>query len=72
MRNLDGDAVTILVDPENIRTVDRMSGDPISKEFIKSVSYSCCIDFPEKRKDRDAFAYVSTDERLVGIFSSFS
>ena len=85
-RNPDGDLVTIIVSPDHVRTVDRMSGErhvtclsqtrlnivnctgePISKEFIKSVSFTCCVNFPDKRRDRDAFAYVSTDERLVSV-----
>ena len=64
-KNGDGDAVTILISPDHVRIVDRLNGEALNREYIKNISFTCCCDFPDKRKDRDAFAYVTTDERLV-------
>lgn len=54
-----GDAVTLVLTPESIRTVERLSGDTIMNDFIKNVTFSKTSD----RNGQDVFAYIYNEER---------
>ncbi len=66
-KTTDGEAVTMVVSLDTVLVRDRVTGETWTREFIKNIAYSCCVDSPDKRKDAETFAYVVNDARLVGL-----
>lgn len=58
-----GDPVTLLLTPESIRTVERLSGETLMNDFIKHVTFSS----NNERNGNEIFSYVYNEERLNQI-----
>lgn len=58
-----GDPVTLLLTPESIRTVERLSGETLMNDFIKHVTFSS----NNERNGNEIFSYIYNEERLNQI-----